>query len=498
MENCSTNCSTKSTRNSWRTLLLTSSLLLAAQAQADVIFSETFESGSGSFSEQGRVYSDSNGVLLRGGSSAGMIYSPSIAVAGFESLTISYDRATSGLDLGETIDVLLTVDGASPQILESVRSASGNISWPIPDGTNNVAIAFELDANSFFDSVTIGNVVVEGSTTGGCQEDCCGPNCPPQPGPDGVTIYPDASWDCGLPNGIADPSTGNLLFSATLAGGNPLSVGQTQYGQRTVVPTFGGNIQQSSALNGEILTGALDFDLQLPSGAREFESRYTIETNDGTLIYMRNCGVADLDNNIRFVADFEAPNNSAYASLNSGTYIGVREVVNGDVVLNVYENTNTNTETGYAVPSDNNLPQQSFNCPAIDPNANQGREVIQAFVGIGGFQTIGDSKYGERRIVPITGGSFSGDFDGDVNPGGSDFQLTVNGDLSLEARYTLLTDDGELIVVRNCGNYGVADLTLPLFETRVNGPYSYLNNSDFVGTITPLFTSVIITVYEEQ
>jgi hypothetical protein len=58
---------------------------------------------------------------------------------------------------------------------------------------------------------------------------------------------------------------------------------------------------------------------------------------------------------------------------------------------------------------------------------------------------------GGRRIVPITGGEFSGPRGrGIVVPGGADWQvLRTDGVAELEARYTLKADDGALIYVRN-------------------------------------------------
>jgi hypothetical protein len=64
---------------------------------------------------------------------------------------------------------------------------------------------------------------------------------------------------------------------------------------------------------------------------------------------------------------------------------------------------------------------------------------------------LGDVGKGGRRIVPITGGEFSGpQLRGIVLPGGADWQvIRDDGAAELEARYTLRTDDGALIYVRN-------------------------------------------------
>jgi len=77
--------------------------------------------------------------------------------------------------------------------------------------------------------------------------------------------------------------------------------------------------------------------------------------------------------------------------------------------------------------------------------------VFEARVTVAPPQDVGDVAKGGRRIVPITGGEVTGpDFHAVVLPGGSDWQvLRSDGAAELEARYTLRTDDGALIYVRN-------------------------------------------------
>lgn len=77
--------------------------------------------------------------------------------------------------------------------------------------------------------------------------------------------------------------------------------------------------------------------------------------------------------------------------------------------------------------------------------------VFEAHVTVAPPQEVGDVGKGGRRIVPITGGEFTGPgFHALVLPGGSDWQvLRSDGAAELEARYTLRTDDGALIYVRN-------------------------------------------------
>jgi hypothetical protein len=89
---------------------------------------------------------------------------------------------------------------------------------------------------------------------------------------------------------------------------------------------------------------------------------------------------------------------------------------------------------------------------------------------------LGDVAKGYRRIVPITGGEFSGPrIRGEVVPGGADWQvLRGDGTAELEARYTLRTDDGALIYVRNHAlRHGPADVMAALAAGRAVDPGSY-------------------------
>jgi hypothetical protein len=104
--------------------------------------------------------------------------------------------------------------------------------------------------------------------------------------------------------------------------------------------------------------------------------------------------------------------------------------------------------------------------------------------------SVGNSKYGNRNIVPITGGSFEGpSIKGEVLPGGADWQLRrPDGDTELNARYTLRTNDGYTIQVINkvlehndaSGRYTRSVLD---FEAPIGSPYEWLNHAVFVGTM---------------
>ena len=90
---------------------------------------------------------------------------------------------------------------------------------------------------------------------------------------------------------------------------------------------------------------------------------------------------------------------------------------------------------------------------------------------------IGDVAKGGRRIIPIAGGEFSGpQIRATVLPGGADWQvLRHDGVAELEARYTLRSDDGALIYVRNHGlRHGPPEIMAALAAGRSVDPASLL------------------------
>jgi len=81
------------------------------------------------------------------------------------------------------------------------------------------------------------------------------------------------------------------------------------------------------------------------------------------------------------------------------------------------------------------------------------KHVAELRVSVGEPITIGETRDGLRRIIPITGGSVSGPLlSGRVVPGGADYQLIrSDGFTTLDARYAVELDDGALIYIVNVG-----------------------------------------------
>ncbi len=105
--------------------------------------------------------------------------------------------------------------------------------------------------------------------------------------------------------------------------------------------------------------------------------------------------------------------------------------------------------------------------------------------------TVGETGGGFLRLIPITGGSFSGDrLRGRVVPGGYDWNLRVDENrTSVHARYALMTDDGVAISVDNRGWLDArypdrAAVTTPRLEVAA-GKYDFLNGRVLVGGLEP-------------
>jgi hypothetical protein len=101
---------------------------------------------------------------------------------------------------------------------------------------------------------------------------------------------------------------------------------------------------------------------------------------------------------------------------------------------------------------------------------------------------LGDTAFGHRQYIPITGGTVAGPkLKGKVVPGGWDFQLThaASDCTQLSADYFLKADDGTVIHILNEG------LTCPgaprmIFQPKFEAPkgaYAWMTNSTFVATL---------------
>lgn len=129
--------------------------------------------------------------------------------------------------------------------------------------------------------------------------------------------------------------------------GETYAVGESQHGKRIIIPITGG-VFEGPLLKGTILNGGADYQLANADGSRtELEAIYSIRTDDGVNIHVRNYGIVyngkDAQGNPSFyfkaAPKFEAPTNSRYAWLNNALFVCQPDFTTGfkGIVLNVWK-----------------------------------------------------------------------------------------------------------------------------------------------------------------
>ena len=107
-------------------------------------------------------------------------------------------------------------------------------------------------------------------------------------------------------------------------------------------------------------------------------------------------------------------------------------------------------------------------------------------------ENIGRLDGGMARMIPITGGTVSGEIEGEVLPGGADWAIVrKNGLSTVDARYAFKASDGTIIQVFNGATALIERsqtdrpymmVTSPRFIAP-EGPHDWLNRGVFVGTL---------------
>lgn len=310
-------------------------------------------------------------------------------------------------------------------------------------------------------------------------------------------IIPDASWACGMPDGICAPEKGVQVLEAKMNLRDIYDIGKTQYGKRMAFVVADGSVS-GEKIQGKVSPGSLDYQLTLSNGVVEIEQIMVLQTNDGKYIYMRNAGVGTNLSDVRVVMDFEAPTGSSAEWLNTGKYVARRtlDLDAKTLTLTVYEVSDiaAAVET-VKISKPTDAPPQPWDYRVKSPSEQQGEQVIVENVTLGGGTSVGASKRGNRNVLPITGGTLTGKINGKVLFGGADYQNFSAGP-TIDARYLWQADNGEVIIVRNTGGFGGL---VPIFEANVDGKYAWLNTGKFSSSNPGMGAGgVSLTFYESN
>jgi hypothetical protein len=142
----------------------------AGLAQAAVVLQQhNFASGLGSFASAGSVSTGSAGARMSASlfGTDGSITSAPISTQGFDNITLTFTRSTTGLDSGEAGIAAFSVDGVNYTTLDSAQSASGAITVNLPAVANNqsaLRLRFRVSASSSLESYTVASFALSGGT----------------------------------------------------------------------------------------------------------------------------------------------------------------------------------------------------------------------------------------------------------------------------------------------------------------------------------------------
>lgn len=113
-------------------------------------------------------------------------------------------------------------------------------------------------------------------------------------------------------------------------------------------------------------------------------------------------------------------------------------------------------------------------------------------VTLGASVAVGETPYGSRNLVPITGGEIAGPkLHGTVLPYGWDWQLKPSdGCTLLSAEYFVRADDGSVIHILNTMQScepmkpgAIRSIFRPVFEAPKTSKYAWLNSGTFVAVL---------------
>ncbi len=81
-----------------------------------------------------------------------------------------------------------------------------------------------------------------------------------------------------------------FVFELRAQVGPPAELGEVTHGRRRIVPILGGTVR-GPQLNAKVVPGGADWQMIQSDGFTELDTRYTLETDQGQLVYVQNAGI---------------------------------------------------------------------------------------------------------------------------------------------------------------------------------------------------------------
>ena len=81
-----------------------------------------------------------------------------------------------------------------------------------------------------------------------------------------------------------------FAFEARVTVGAPVEIGQVPRGRRRIVSILGGTFE-GPGIKGKVVPGGADWQIIRADGFSELDTRYTLETDKGQIVYVQNAGM---------------------------------------------------------------------------------------------------------------------------------------------------------------------------------------------------------------
>ena len=81
-----------------------------------------------------------------------------------------------------------------------------------------------------------------------------------------------------------------LAMTLRVQVGPPMEVGEVPRGRRRIIPILGGTFEGPN-IRGKVLAGGADWQIVRADGLAELDTRYALQTEQGSVIYIQNAGM---------------------------------------------------------------------------------------------------------------------------------------------------------------------------------------------------------------
>ena len=92
------------------------------------------------------------------------------------------------------------------------------------------------------------------------------------------------------PRSDPQPPKLSLAMTLTVQVGPPTELGEVPRGRRRIIPILGGTFEGPN-IRGKVLAGGADWQIVRADGLAELDTRYLLQTDGGSLVYIQNAGI---------------------------------------------------------------------------------------------------------------------------------------------------------------------------------------------------------------